>query len=260
MLSLAASGIATGAAASGSVMPAGASLSLHGRPLQVVDMTHELTSDFNLSPPQTRIAMQPIKGSGYAVGMKLNLLSLVEHTGTHIDAPRHFSDTGASLGEIPIKDLVVPLAIIDIRPRVARDRNAGLGVDDILAWERKHGRLPAGCCVALNAGWDPLEERKRAAALTKEEAHKSPGFTPEAVAMLLAHREVKGIAVDALSIDTGLNGPAYPVHQTWLRAGRWGIEGLTNMDQVPQSGAVLVVGAAPIKDATGMPIRAIALF
>jgi kynurenine formamidase len=254
---------AVGAAAqaqAASVQPSEGRLSLQGRTLQVVDMTQELTSDFNVSPPNTRISMHPIVGSGEAVGMKLNLLSLVEHTGTHIDAPRHFSDTGASLGEIPIQDLVVPLAIIDIRARVAHDRDAALTPDDILAWEAKHGRLPDGCCVAMNAGWDPLAERRRAASLGPVEGHKAPGFSPEAAAMLMAQRRVKGIAVDALSIDKGTNGPAYPVHQAWLRSGRWGIEGLTNMDQVPASGAILVVGAPPIKDATGMPIRAIAIF
>lgn len=242
------------------VAPGAAAVALHGRALHVVDLTHELTADFNLSPPRTRIAMQPIDGSGAAVGMKLNLLSLVEHTGTHIDAPRHFSDAGRSLGELPVSDLVVPLAILDLRAKVADDRNAGVTVADIRAWERRHGRLPPGCCVAVNAGWDPIAERRRWADLPPTEARKAPGFTPEAAQMLITEREVKGIAVDSLSLDTGLNGPAYPVHQAWLRSGRWGIEALTNMDAVPPAGAILVVGAPPIKEATGMPIRALAIF
>jgi len=242
------------------VKPAGASVMLHGRPLQVVDLTHELTGDFNMSPPRTRIAMQPIDGSGVAVGMKLNLLSLVEHTGTHIDVPRHFSDSGASLGQIPIGDLVVPLAVLDLRERVRLDRNAGVGVADILAWERRHGRLPEGCCVAVNSGWDPIGHYQRSGDLPAEERRKAPGFSPEGAAFLMTSRQVKGIAVDAMSIDTGTNGPAYPVHQAWLRSGRWGVEGLTNLDAVPASGAILIVGAAPILDATGFPIRALAIF
>lgn len=257
---LGAAALGPGQAAAAPVAPGKTGLMLRGQAIQVVDLTHQLTADFNISPPRTRLAMQPIDGSGVAVGMKLNLLSLVEHTGTHIDAPRHFSDTAPSLGEMPIGDLVTPLAVLDLRDRARQDRNLTVTVDDILQWERRHGRLPEGCCVALHAGWRPLVERGRATSLPPEERRKGPGFGPEAAEMLITSRRVKGIAVEAMSIDTGTNGPAYPVHQTWLRSGRWGIEALTNLDQVPQSGAILIVGAAPIKDATGIPIRAMAMF
>lgn len=247
-------------AAAKPVGPGAVDLTLHGRRLHVVDMTHELTSAFNFNQARPRIAMQAIEGSGAAVGMKLNLLSLVEHTGTHIDAPRHFANDGASLGEMPVSDLVVPLAIVDIRAKAAEDRNAAVTPDDIAQWERRHGRLPAGCCVAMNSGWDPLAERQRAAAMPADTARRSPGFSPEVADLMMKRRSVKGIAVDAMSIDTGTNGPAYPVHQAWLRSGRWGIEGLTHMDAVPAAGAILIVGAAPITNATGAPIRAVAIF
>lgn len=242
------------------VAPGAARLSFRGGPLNVVDLTHELTPEFNFSPTRTRISMQAIEGSGAAVGMNLNLLYLVEHTGTHIDAPRHFANDGASLGQIPIGDLVVPLVVLDVREKAAKDRNAQVTPDDIRDWERRHGRLPDGCCVAMRAGWDPLAERRRGATLPADAARRSPGFGPEAAQMLISERSVKGIAVEAMSIDTGTNGPAYPVHQAWLRSGRWGIEGLTNLAGVPETGAILIVGVAPVHDATGMPIRALALF
>ena len=227
------------------------------RGLAVVDLTHELTTQFNWVPVQPRIAMDPIIGSGFAAGMNLNRIMLVEHTGTHIDAPRHFARDGRSLGEIPVSDLVVPLAVIDLGARTAKDDNAGLEPADVLAWERRYGRLPVGCCVAINSGYDPLPRMREMASGGRR---GSPGFTPEVSDFLIREREVKGIAVDAMSIDQGNNSPAYPVHQNWLRSGRWGIEGLTNLNAVPPSGALLIVGAAPIKDATGFPIRAIALF
>lgn len=229
--------------------------------INVVDLTHELTNDFNLTPGRPRIAMDPIVGSGYNVGMNLNRLMLVEHTGTHVDAPRHFDNAGRSLGEIPIGDLVVPLALFDMRDRVAADAGVALMPDDIIAWEKKWGRLPAGCCVAINSGYDMIARIKAMqAGGPPADFHKSPGFGPEVCEFLIKERNVKGIALDTGSIDTGANSPAYPVHQRWLRSGRWGIEFLTNMNDVPAVGAVLIVGAAPIKDATGIPIRAIALF
>lgn len=233
------------------------SISLGGQKIQFVDLSHRLTSEFNVIPGRARIAMDPIVGSGYDSGMFLNRLLLVEHTGTHIDAPSHFDSEGASLGEMPLSDLIVPLAVIDFSSQFQADPDAALMPDDILDWESRHGRLPEGCCVALHTGWDYSE----AMALFAQGVRRgSPGFSPEAAEMLITERSVKGIAVDAMTIDRGSNSPAYPVHQRWLRSGRWGIEAIINLQSVPPTGAVLIVGAAPIQNATGMPIRAIAMF
>lgn len=225
--------------------------------LHFADLTHKLTREFNFSAPPPRISMESVDGSGVAVGMKMHRLSLIEHTGTHIDAPSHFGEAYRSLGDIGVSDLVVPLAVIDIAEKTANNRNAQLEPDDVLAWEKKHGRLPPDCCVAMHSGWDPIAEIARSRA---EGKFASPGFSIEAAHMLVESRQVKGMAVDAMSIDAGPNVPSYPVHQFWLRSGRWGIEGITNLNSIPSVGALLIVGAAPIAEATGIPVRAIALF
>lgn len=225
--------------------------------LKIVDLTHRLTREFNFDPAHPRIALQSVDGSGVKVGMKMHQVALIEHTGTHIDAPSHFGEQFASLGDIPLADLVVPLAIVDISAKAALSRNAQVEPSDILAWEKRYGALPKGCCVAMHSGWEPIDQMARN---RREGAHASTGFSPEAARMLMETRSVKGIAVDAMTIDAGPNVPAYPVHQAWLRSGRWGIEGMTNLKSVPAAGALLVVGAAPVADATGFPVRAIAMF
>lgn len=235
------------------ISPSDGSVRLQGRAVQFADLTHKLTRAFNFSPTAPRIAMESIDGSGKAAGMLLHRLQLNEHTGTHIDAPSHFSAEAASLGEIPLRDLIVPLAVIDIRHKVAADPGAGVDWADIERWEARHGRLPAGCCVAMWSGTDPIPANPSA-------PRPRAGFGSEAAQALMERRSVKGIAVDTMNIDTGANSPAYPVHQAWLRSGRWGIEGMANLAAVPASGAILIVGAAPIEQATGMPIRAIALY
>ncbi|MBV1686236.1 hypothetical protein KRR38_00760 [Novosphingobium sp. G106] len=63
-----------------------------------------------------------------------------------------------------------------------------------------------------------------------------------------------------MNIDSGENVPSYPFHQQWLATGGWGIEGLVNLGSVPPKGAILIVGVPPIESATGMPLRAIAMF
>ena len=71
-------------------------------------------------------------------------------------------------------------------------------------------------------------------------------------------RKVAGIAVDTLSLDNGASKD-FKTHRLWLPSGRWGLENVANLDQVPAAGATLVVGVAKVKDATGGPARLIAL-
>lgn len=225
--------------------------------LRIADLTHKLTREFNLDPAHPRLAMESVDGSGAAVGMRINRLSLIEHTGTHIDAPSHFGPSLKSLGDIPAIDLVVPLAVISIADKAAQSCNAQLEPADIERWEQRHGALPEGCCVAIDSGWDPHAETER---MRRERIFSATGCSLEAAIMLAEKRSVKGLAVDSMTLDAAPNVPSYPVHQYWLRSGRWGIEGITNLKAVPPVGALLVVGAPPIADATGMPVRAIALF
>jgi kynurenine formamidase len=85
-----------------------------------------------------------------------------------------------------------------------------------------------------------------------------PGVSAEAAQWLMQERKVAGLAVDTLSLD---HGPSkdFKVHYGWLPSGRWGLENVANLDKVPASGATLVVGLAKVKDATGGPVRLIAL-
>ncbi len=240
-----------------SVTPDQVSLPLHGRQLHVLDLTHRLTRAFAFTPG--RLSMEPVEGSGTKAGMALNRISIVEHTGTHLDAPRHFAPDGASVGDIAISQLIVPLVVIDIRKKAKADRDARVEPEDIAAWERKHGRIPAGSCVAMLSGWDPLGAVSSYSSLPPAERRKSPGFDA-AVMDILMKRNAVGIGVDTMSIDAGEAMPAFPVHQTWLRSGRWALEGLTNLDRAPAAGGLLFAGVAPLENATGMPARVIALY
>lgn len=239
------------------VTPDQASLPLHGRQLHILDLTHRLTRAFAFTPG--RISMDAVEGSGTKAGMALNRLSIVEHTGTHLDAPRHFSPEGASVGEIAISQLIVPLVILDIREKVKADRDGRVEPQDVAAWERRHGRIPAGSCVTMLSGWNPLGAFANYGRLSPAERRKSPGFDA-AVMDVLMKRDVRGIGVDTMSIDAGEAMPAFPVHQAWLRSGRWALEGLANLDRAPVAGGLLFAGVAPLENATGMPARVIALY
>ena len=85
-----------------------------------------------------------------------------------------------------------------------------------------------------------------------------PGFDPDAAEWMIKERRVAGIAVDTLSLD---NGPSkdFKTHKIWLPSGRWGLENVANLGQVPAGGATLVVGAPKVRDATGGLTRVLAL-
>jgi kynurenine formamidase len=193
-------------------------------------------------------------------GYNLYVLTVNEHTGTHIDAPLHFSADGASVEEIPPEQLACPLCVIDIRARAAEDRDTQVTPDDLTAWIAEHGPIPDGACVAMNSGWEEKVgglEFRGADSARPGNLH-FPGFHIEATQMLLEETGAVAMAVDTLSLDHGIS-PDFATHYAWLPAGRYGIECLAGLDEMPASGATLMVGAPKVKDGTGGPARIFAL-
>lgn len=253
--SLVTTAAAAGAAAV-AARPSGPVRAAERRFSRVVDLTHKLPPDFPTFSGQPQLEVEVLNSyDQHKFNMKK--WTIVEHTGTHMDAPFHFSAEGWSADAIPVERLVVPLAVIDIAGRAEDDADAQLTPDDIAAWEGRHGPLPEGCCVALHSGWDrhiagPLFRNADAGGVMH-----FPGFHLEA-AQLLLERDVAGIAVDTLSLDFGPS-PDFAVHYAWLPAERWGLECVKGLAGLPATGATLVVGGPVIVGATGGPSRVIAL-
>lgn len=227
----------------------------------VVDLTHPLSPSFPIYPGPLNV---PIKVTNNATvaknGYYANKWELVEHHGTHLDAPSHFAAKGATAERIEPASLVVPAAVIDLRARAKKDADATVSVDDLKAWEKAHGRLPKGCAVFLNAGWDA--KAGDAKAFLGQDAAKvlhSPGFSKEACEWLLKEREVAGLGVDTLSIDFGATTD-FAVHKLWLGAGRWALECVANLGKLPPAGATVFVGAPKVVGASGGPTRVLAVW
>ena len=248
---------AAAALAASAVAPDQAQAATH-RFSRAVDLTHIMSPDFPTFFGVPGIEMEK-KFDLKTDGFNLFWWRIMEHSGTHLDAPMHFSDTGTTVERIAADTLVVPLAVIDVAAKAARNPDYLLSRADLAAWERRHGRLPANCCVAMHSGWG--RRAADAAKFTGKDAggvFHFPGFNGEAADWLLRQRQVAGIAVDTMSLD---HGPSkdFTTHRLWLPAGRWGLENVANLDKVPAVGATLVVGLAKVKDATGAPARLIAL-
>jgi kynurenine formamidase len=228
----------------------------------LLDLTHPLSGDFPVIPipgvtfpfRQTPIATLE-RNRVYA-----NKWELTEHTGTHVDAPNHFAAGAPALDELPAGSLVAPLAVVDVRARAARDADYAVTVDDVRAWERRHGRLPRGAAVFADSGWDARATHP--AAFLGRDAGGTlhfPGFAPETCAFLLAERDVVGVGIDTLSIDVG-PAAAYPAHRVWFAGHRWAAECVAHLAQVPRAGATVWVGAPKVRGASGGPARLLAVW
>ena len=84
------------------------------------------------------------------------------------------------------------------------------------------------------------------------------GFGIEAIEWLLAERDISSITVDTLSLDPG-KSTDFPVHINFLGSGRWGLENVANLSQIPPRGATVFVGVIPWQEGSGRPCRVLAL-
>ena len=182
---------------------------------------------------------------------------LAEHTGTHLDAPLHFSADGASADELTMEQLVVPLVVVDVKEQAAADADYQVSVEDLKAFEAAMGHCPKAAVSPWTRAGARMLPRRSSGTRMRTVRCIFPDFPKEAC-LYMMEKGVVGMAVDTLSLDHGAS-KSFDTHYTWLPSGRWGIECLANLDEVPATGATIVVGAPKIRGATGGPSRVLAL-
>jgi kynurenine formamidase len=245
---------AAGAAAIAASM-ASSRVSLAQSSGKAVDLTYaydEKFPTFDGKPGITKEKVVDFAKNGYTIYK----LTIFEHTGTHIDAPLHFTADGTSVADLEAQNLVCPLCVIDIKAKAKDDANAMVMKIDIEGWIKANGDIPKGACVAMNSGWQ-ARMGKPEYRNTPDGAFAFPGFAKEATDML-AEMGAAAIGVDTLSLDPG-NSKDFAVHNAWLPGGRYGIENLANLDQMPAKGATIFVGAPKHAGGTGGPARVMAV-
>ncbi len=249
-------GVAVGAAAAAASLT-GARPALAAAHAGVVDLTHAYDATFPTYFGAPGFAAEEVFNFAEH-GFNLFNLSINEHTGTHIDAPLHFSADGHSVDEIPVTDLVVPLCVVDIAAKAAEDPDAQVTPDDLRAWIAANGAIPDRACVAMHSGWAPKVATDGYRNADGDGVMHFPGFHVEAAQMLMEDTGTAAIAVDTLSLDHGPSGD-FATHYAWLPSNRYGIECLAGLDQVPASGATLIVGAPKHRGGSGGPARIMAM-
>jgi len=196
-----------------------------------------------------------------------NWFKMGEHTGTHVDAPNHWVSGKANVGvdRMELKNLIVPAAVLDVTKQAAANNDYEVMRDDLLGWEKQHGRVPKNAMVVMNSGWGQRwSDAKRYINQDDKGLPHNPGFGESAVEFLLKEREIAGLAVDSVSTEAlalagGKKPNPYPVHFAVHAAAKYQIEAFANADQLPPAGAVLVIAPIKIKDGSGAPARILAL-
>ncbi len=239
--------------------------------VRVVDLSQKLAPDtqvIDLPPPFAQSAPFRMKViSAYddkGPAWYWNNLSFGEHTGTHFDAPVHWV-TGKDLPDnttdtIAPQRLVAPACVIDVEADCAADPDFLLTQERVLAWEALHGRIPQGAWVLLRSGWS---KREGAAFLNiGEQGPQSPGPDAECVQFLVQERDVAGFGTETVGTDAGKAhsfSPPFPCHTFMHGAGKFGLASLTNLDQLPATGSILITPPLKIAGGSGSPCRVLAL-
>jgi kynurenine formamidase len=248
-----------GAAALAGLLPSGAA-GQRRRPRRrrkVADLTHVFRAGFPVyvGDTATRRTINTISGDGFYA----QEWTFGEHSGTHMDAPGHFTVGGRLTTELRPRELIAPIAVIDVRRRAADDPDTTVGAEDIRRHERRHGRIPRGAAVLMRSGW--ARKARDEAAYKNADAngvYHFPGFGADA-AELLMKRDATAIGVDTLSLDPG-NSTTFDVHVEWLGSDRYGLENVANLGAIPPRGATLIVGVIPWEQGSGGPCRLLARY
>jgi kynurenine formamidase len=227
----------------------------------IVDLTHTLTPEFPFIPvrkltyPFELIPMATLKDNG----VEANSWKIHEHLGTHTDAPNHFIAGQKSLDQIALKDLIVPMVVIDIEAKASKSSDAELTVADIEKFEKENGKIPDHACVMMYSGWEKHLNDTMFVGLDSKQVKHYPGFSNEAIKFLVNERNIAGIGVDVLSFDPGID-ENYTGHKTLFEAGKWGVECVANLNKIPKTGANVIVAAPKVGKATGGFSRIIAVW
>jgi kynurenine formamidase len=240
--------------------------------IRVVDLTQTLSPSFPqiTLPPEfgqcwpfriEEVSRYDERGPGWY----WNNFSCGEHTGTHFDAPIHWVSgrhlPNNAVDTIPVEHFIGPACVIDCSREAAADADFLLTVPFVEAWEARHGRIPPRAWVLMRTDWskrtDPVEYQNFDAT-----GQHTPGPDTEVVRFLVEQRDVIGFGTEAIGTDAGQGyhlRPPYPCHSIMHGAGRYGLQCLANLDQLPPTGAVIFAAPLKIQQGSGSPLRVLAM-
>jgi len=224
-----------------------------------VDLTHAVSPHIpvwaGFGPSRFGPAIDPKTGKPFTYekdGFEATRYDLAtDQLGTQLDPPAHWDPDYPAIDELPPTFAVRPLAVISIAQQVKRDPGYHLQVADVLAWERRHGRIPAGAVVFVRSDWSKEWPDPTLATRTR-----FPGVSLAALKLLHLERRILFHGHEPLDTDTtpSLEGESWLMHHGYTQA-----EGVANLDLVPEAGALVAIGYPKFQGGTGGYARYIAI-
>ena len=210
--------------------------------MMIYDLSLPFSVDMSVFPGTPSMKYQlthTVEKDNYNLG----LATINSHAGTHTDAPSHFLQNGAGLGDVPLERYVGSAVVVDCTAK--GDAFARIEKEDFFPYEaliREHGK------VLVKTGWSRYADQER--------FYTDYPVVTESCADYLVSLGVHLVGVEAPS----LNPEKYiEVHKTLLSNNVAIVESLTYLDKLPS--AVVFFSGAPLNLAggDGFPIRAYAI-
>ncbi|MFQ5777007.1 MAG: cyclase family protein [Terriglobia bacterium] len=225
---------------------------------RILDLSYAISDKFPGWPGDTRTFEARTNARAEEAGYFSRSFWMLEHFGTHMDAPIHFPPGTTSVDVIPLERLFGPAVVLDVTRQVKDDPDYRVAPADVFAWEERYGRIPGGAIVLARTGW---AQRWRDASRYRNQDNDGvmhfPGFSVEAVALLL-ERGVSGLGIDTLSVDYGPSKD-FEVHRLSHGADLYHLENLADLSALPEKGAFLVVAPIKLEGGSGGAVRVFAL-
>ncbi len=234
------------------------------RRARYIDLTHSITPGMpvwkGFGPGQFSATVDPKTGKAYTYGkdgFEATAYRLsTDQFGTQLDPPAHWAPEYPGIDELPPTYAVRPLVVISIVPQVRQNPKYALQVSDILAFEKEHGRIPAGSVVMVRSDWSKrwTDDPARAKALAADPVF--PGVSLAALKLLHLQRHVLFHGHEPLDTDSTptLEGEHWLMHHGYTQA-----EGVANLDGVPATGCLVAIGYPKFKGGLGGYARYVAV-
>jgi arylformamidase len=203
---------------------------------RLLDVSVPLTAGVPTYPGNPPFDLEPIKRIAEGGSSNVSRVSMGTHTATHVDAPRHFFDSGAGVDELPLDLLIGRARVVEILHR------GGIGQEDLAA-------------AGLREDLRVLLKTANSALWNSSEFHQDYAHLTEAGAQYLVAQGVKLIGIDYLSVEQFKKAGA-PAHRALLSAGVVVIEGL-NLSEADAGMYELYCLPLRIAGADGAPARVV---
>jgi arylformamidase len=203
---------------------------------KLLDVSVPLTAGMPAFPGNPEFELQPVKRIAEGGSSNVSRLVMGTHTGTHVDAPRHFIDDGSAVEALPLNLLLGRVRVIEITHR------GGIGADDLAA-------------AGLREDLRVLLKTPNSALWNSGTFHDDYAHVSETGARYLVDQGVKVVGIDYLSIEQ-FRKPGAPAHRLLLSNGVIIIEGL-NLAEVEPGMYEMYCLPLPVTGGDGAPARVV---